>query len=60
MSDPCQMANLVDDPNHADTLARFRQMLQRKMDSLNDTFEACTWYRDHWIEDRIIRRGARG
>ena len=27
---------------------------------MNDTFEACTWYRDHWTEDRNILRGARG
>lgn len=21
-------------------------------------FESCTWYRDHWIEDRLIQRTA--
>jgi hypothetical protein len=26
----------------------------------NDTFEACTWYRGHWIQDRNIMRGAKG
>ena len=28
------------------------------MSSLNDTFEVCTWYRDHWTEDRRILRTA--
>ncbi len=59
-SDPYQLADLAADPAHAKTLDRFRTMLAAKMESLNDTFEACTWYRDHWIEDRIILRGAKG
>ena len=47
--DPYQMHNLVDDPAHA-------ELLEARMAALNDTFEACTWYRDHWIEDRVILR----
>ena len=26
----------------------------------NDTFESCTWYRDHWIADRNIIKTATG
>ncbi|MGO8925901.1 MAG: hypothetical protein ACLQU3_03250 [Limisphaerales bacterium] len=26
------------------------------MRELDDTFEASTWYRDHWTKDRIITR----
>ena len=59
-ADPYQMRNLAGDPKHAATMDRFRAMLAAKMASLNDTFEACTWYRDHWTEDRIILRTARG
>ena len=59
-ADPYQMANLAQDPRHRDTLERFRCMLAQKMDSLNDTFQACSWYRDHWTRDRIILRGAKG
>ena len=33
-------------------------MLAARMAAINDTFEASTWYRDHWIEDRIIKRTA--
>jgi len=59
-ADPYQMTNLAADPEHKAALARFREMLAAKMASLNDTFEKCTWYRDHWTEDRIILRAARG
>ncbi|MHC4476393.1 MAG: hypothetical protein ACYTEL_12145 [Planctomycetota bacterium] len=31
---------------------------REKMASLNDTFPESTWYRDNWIEDRIIKRTA--
>ena len=56
--DPYQMRNLIDDPTSAPQLERFRAMLKAKMASLNDGFEACTWYRDHWTQDRIILRTA--
>ncbi|MFH1732494.1 MAG: sulfatase [Planctomycetota bacterium] len=59
-ADPYQMTNLAADPAHKAALARFRAMLAAKMSSLNDTFEKCTWYRDHWTEDRIILRAAKG
>ncbi len=58
IADPYQQQNLVNDPSHHTTLENCRQLLKQRMDDLNDTFEACTWYRDHWIEDRIIRRTA--
>jgi len=56
VADPFQMQNLADGPEHAALLASFRRQLTDKMASLNDTFPASTWYRDNWIEDRIIRR----
>lgn len=59
-ADPFQRTNLATDPEHADTLSRFRQMLKTRLAALNDTFEACTWYRDHWTKDRNILRGAKG
>jgi hypothetical protein len=24
------------------------------MQDLDDNFEASTWYRDHWVKDRVI------
>lgn len=59
-NDPLQLTNLINDPKYAPILERFRTMLKSKMTELNDTFEKCTWYRDHWIEDRKIMRAAKG
>jgi len=60
-NDPDQMQNLARDPKLKDTLEHFRRMLKGKMESLNDSFQACTWYRDKWTDgNRIILRGARG
>ncbi|MCA9883867.1 MAG: sulfatase-like hydrolase/transferase, partial [Anaerolineae bacterium] len=58
LADPYQMCNLIDDPDHQATVEHFRQMLNERMNELNDTFEACTWYRDHWTDDRLILRTA--
>ncbi len=60
-TDPYQMKNLAAGPEHKSTLERFRRMLKTRMESLNDTFEVCTWYRDNWTDgNRNILRGARG
>ncbi len=58
LADPYQTQNLAFQPEYADTLRHFRDLLRAKMAELNDTFEVCTWYRDHWTEDRIILRTA--
>lgn len=34
-----------------------RQMYSR-MEAVGDRFESNTYYRDHWVEDRIIRHTA--
>ena len=58
LSDPAQLHNVIDDPRYAADVRRCREQLSAKMGSLNDTFEACTWYRDHWTQDRCILRSA--
>ena len=35
-------------------------MLAERMRNLNDRFENCCWYRDHWTVDRNIIQGAKG
>ena len=61
VADPYQMKNLVGEPEHRGRVGRFREMLKKKMGELNDTFEACTWYRDRWTDgNRNIVRSARG
>ncbi len=54
--DPYQLRDLAGDAGHTSTLERFRKLLKRRMAELDDTFEASTWYRDHWTRDRIITR----
>lgn len=58
LADPYQMQNLADDAAHAETMAYFRALLQVRMTELNDTFEACTWYEQHWTHNRLILRTA--
>ena len=58
VADPLQANDLAGDPAHAATLARYREALRARMAALGDTFEACTWYRDHWTRDRVILRTA--
>ena len=59
-NDPYQMQNLAGQQNHAERLGHFRQSLKRRMQSLNDDFAKCTWYRENWTLDRNIIRGAKG
>jgi arylsulfatase A-like enzyme len=58
LADPYQKKNLINAPQSAEIVSHFRTMLQKRMEALNDTFNACTWYRDRWTENRIIRRTA--
>ena len=58
LADPFQTRNLADDHASATLRDDFREMLKQRMDAVNDTFEACTWYRDNWTEDRVILRTA--
>ncbi|MBN1846027.1 MAG: sulfatase [Sedimentisphaerales bacterium] len=61
VADPYQRTNLVSSAEHRTILEELRGKLAQKMGSLNDTFEASSWYRDHWTDgNRIIVRGARG
>ncbi len=57
-ADPLQMRDLAGERAHAATLQRLRRLLASRMEALNDTFPESTWYRDHWIEDRVIKRTA--
>jgi arylsulfatase A-like enzyme len=57
-NDPYQMRSLAPECAYQEVLQRFRAMLADRRASLSDTFEACTWYRDRWIEDRVIVRTA--
>ncbi len=58
VADPYQQHNLANEPASADVITQFREQLAQRMRTLNDTFPASSWYREHWIEDRIIQRTA--
>lgn len=58
LHDPYQQNNLARQPDYQAQMDEFRQLLNQYMAELNDRFGVCTWYRDHWIEDRVIKRTA--
>jgi arylsulfatase A-like enzyme len=58
--DPYQLRDLAEDRANAATLGHYRELSEQWRKQQNDTFEACTWYRDHWTEDRNITSTARG
>ena len=58
--DPYQLRDLAEDRAKAVTLGHYRELSEQWRKQQNDTFEACTWYRDHWTEDRNITNTARG
>lgn len=54
VADPFQMTDLARSPKHRDVLEHHRELLKHRMAEFGDTFEASTWYRDHWTDNRII------
>ena len=60
LADPYQLKNLATDHAHAAALSHCRTRHQRWMKEHNDSFEACTWYRDRWTADRNIVNTATG
>ena len=58
-ADPLQLINLVNAPEEEENLARLRRQLNARMTDLNDSFKPITWYRDNWIQNGRIQRGAR-
>ena len=58
--DPNQTTNLATDPTHSDKLTVMREKMNRKMNLINDDFQTCTWYRDHWTDNRVIIRSGPG
>ncbi len=56
--DPLQLNNLRENSNYMPVLRGLRTELHNKMNGLNDEFEKITWYRDNWIENGQVMRGA--
>jgi len=60
VADPLQQHDLAADAAHRDTLTRLRERMNQRLTKIGDTFEKCSWYRDHFTDNRVIVRGARG
>ena len=58
--DPYQLRNLATEKSASATLRAYRERSQKWRKERNDTFESCTWYRDHWTTDRNITMTASG
>ncbi|HKJ66546.1 MAG TPA: sulfatase [bacterium] len=58
INDPYQMTNLVNNPDFRETYTHLKTEMNKKMEALQDPYRPTTWYRDHWIEDRVIVRSA--
>jgi len=58
--DPYQLRDLSQEKSSRRVLKRLRKELKERMAEIEDTFETCNWYREHWTRDRVILRGARG
>ena len=56
--DPFQMKNLAQSEEYQEIKQNLRNQMLKKMDEIGDTFEPCSCYQDHWIENRIIKRTA--
>jgi arylsulfatase A-like enzyme len=61
IKDSYQTENLVGDAKQKRKIQRFRKLLKKKMQKLNDTFPASTWYQGKWTDgNRNIISGAKG
>lgn len=58
INDPYQLNNIINNKDYNVVINLFRKYLSEKMNSLNDTFPASTWYSKNWINDRVIERSA--
>ena len=60
LRDPYQQRDLAAERSAGSALSHCREQSARFRKEHNDTFEACTWYRDHWTRDRNITMTAGG
>ena len=54
-NDPLQMNNLANEPTYANLKYRLKQEMFIKMEKNNDKFRDNSYYREHWIVNRIIK-----
>ncbi len=52
--DPLQMNNLAGDAEYADEMEKVKDLMKAEMKRVNDKFHPSSYYRDNWVENRII------
>ncbi|MGN0970459.1 MAG: sulfatase [Aristaeellaceae bacterium] len=58
IDDPLEMHNLAEDPAFSKLKDTLKEAMWEKMRRVNDHFEPNSYYRENWVEDRIIKRTA--
>ena len=54
-NDPYERNNLAGDPEYRDRLEDLKRQMYSRMEAVGDRFESNSYYREHWVEDSIIR-----
>jgi len=55
INDKYQMNNLVKNPKYKDVLKEIKANMYAEMERIGDDFEKNSFYKKHWVEDRIIK-----
>lgn len=58
IADPLQKKNLMEDPSFRGVAEQLRAQMYREMEKIGDTFAPSSWYAEHWVEERTIKRTA--
>lgn len=56
--DPYQMHNLIHSEEYGQIMQELREKMWEKMNAIGDHFEKNSYYRENWVENRIIMRTA--
>ncbi|MBR5679660.1 MAG: hypothetical protein IKX19_03335, partial [Clostridia bacterium] len=56
VADPLQRRDLVGEAAYAPVLADLKSKIAAEMARVNDKFHPVSYYRENWVEDRIIQR----
>ena len=54
VKDPLQMNNLANNSEYAEEMARVKALMKTEMERVNDKFHPSSYYKDNWVENRII------
>lgn len=58
LNDPLEMTNLIDRPEYQEIAKELKEKMYQRMESINDNFESNSFYKENWVENRIIKKTA--